>query len=429
MTFVAKLQPAQSDPRREFAVEVVRKLRDAGHQALWAGGCVRDQLLGLQPKDYDVATSATPPEVREVFGRRRTLEIGVSFGVISVMGKRSQGHIEIATFREDQGYSDGRRPDAVKFSSAEEDAKRRDFTINGIFYDPLNDEVIDYVGGQQDLADRLIRAIGHAEDRIAEDKLRMLRGVRFAATYEFDIEPATLEAIELHADWLSQVSRERIAAEVHRMFSHRNRGLAIRYLVESGLARPVFDCQFFDLVKVYRSVELVGLLESECFATAMAAFLLPLVELDLDERRHEKLLRTTLHDWKYSNDETQAVVWLLKSCPVLLQAGPSTWPPVQRCLVHPLGSELLRLAEAVSSFENDRFRDALDYCRRQMQLPPEELNPEPLLDGRDLINAGYRPGPAFKETLETIRDLQLDGQLQTRAEALAHAEQLLGPKK
>src|SRR3954469_10452800 len=170
---------AATDPAvaREFAIDVVRRLREAGHQSLWAGGCVRDQLLGQMPKDYDVPTDAVPDRVREVFGRRRTLAIGASFGVITVLGPERAGQIDVATFRRDAAYSDGRHPDAVSFSDAENDAQRRDFTINGLFFDPIAEQVIDYVGGQDDLQRHVIRAIGDPLARIAEDKLRMLRAV------------------------------------------------------------------------------------------------------------------------------------------------------------------------------------------------------------------------------------------------------------
>ncbi|MCR4411750.1 MAG: CCA tRNA nucleotidyltransferase, partial [Thermoguttaceae bacterium] len=164
---------------RQFAEEVVRRLRAAGFLAYWAGGCVRDQLMGLDPKDYDVATSAVPEQVRQVFGRRRTVAVGAAFGVITVVGPPGAGQIEVATFRSDRTYSDGRHPDEVVFSSPEEDAARRDFTINGLFYDPVAQEVIDYVGGRDDLARRLLRAIGDPRQRFAEDKLRLLRAVRF----------------------------------------------------------------------------------------------------------------------------------------------------------------------------------------------------------------------------------------------------------
>src|SRR3989304_4114232 len=183
-------------PQREFALEVVQQLRAAGFEALWAGGCVRDQLLGLTPTDYDVAPGAKPDEIRDVCGRKRTLAIGASFGVITVLGRRHQGQIDVASFRTDAEYSDGRRPDSVHFTTAEHDAQRRDFTINGLFFDPVANEVVDYVAGRDDLERKLIRAIGDPRLRLSEDKLRMLRAVRFAATFAFDIEPATLRAIQ-----------------------------------------------------------------------------------------------------------------------------------------------------------------------------------------------------------------------------------------
>ena len=183
------------EEQRRFAVEVVRRLRGAGFDAYWAGGCVRDQLLGRTPKDYDVATSATPEQVRELFGHRRTLAIGAAFGVAAVIGPKGSGTVEVTTFRRDAAYSDGRHPDSVTFSSAQEDAARRDFTINGLFYDPIERRVIDFVGGQEDLAAKRIRAIGYARDRFAEDKLRMLRAVRFTAAFAFTLDTDTWAAI------------------------------------------------------------------------------------------------------------------------------------------------------------------------------------------------------------------------------------------
>src|SRR5262245_38157167 len=196
---------------REFAVEVVRTLKDAGHEALFAGGCVRDELLRLVPKDHDVATSARPEQVRALF--RRTIAVGESFGVVEVLGPRPL-RIQVATFRSDGAYTDGRRPDEVTFSTAREDALRRDFTINGMFFDPLQGELVDYVGGQADLRGRVLRAIGEPRERFTEDKLRMLRAVRLAARFEFDIHPDTAAAIRAMASEIEVVSAERITDEL-----------------------------------------------------------------------------------------------------------------------------------------------------------------------------------------------------------------------
>ena len=176
---------------RDTAVAIAIELRQAGHEAFLAGGCVRDRFLGIEPKDYDVATNALPDQIQEVFGRRKTLAIGASFGVITVLGPSAAGQIDVATFRQDAEYSDGRHPDHVTFTSAQEDASRRDFTINGMFFDPLKNEVIDHVDGQADLNQKIIRAIGDPQLRFSEDKLRILRAVRFAATLGFQIEADT----------------------------------------------------------------------------------------------------------------------------------------------------------------------------------------------------------------------------------------------
>src|SRR5262249_40690266 len=225
--------------QREFALEIAKKLRAAGFEALWAGGCVRDQLLGLTPKDYDVATSAKPDEIRDLFGRRRTLPIGASFGVITVLGPSDAGQIEVATFRKDAAYSDGRHPDSVTFTDAEHDAQRRDFTINGLFFDPVQEEVVDYVGGQADLKAHIIRAIGNPRLRLSEDKLRMLRAVRFAAPFNFTIDPDTLHAIQEMAPQINTVSAERIGAELRRMLVDPNRAAALALLRETKLLAEV----------------------------------------------------------------------------------------------------------------------------------------------------------------------------------------------
>ena len=227
------------EQQRHFALDVVRQLRTAGFEAYWAGGCVRDELLGRKPKDYDVATNATPPEIRALFGHQRTLPLGVVFGVITVLGPRLAGMIEVATFRQDAEYSDGRHPDRVTFSSAREDAARRDFTINGMFFEPVGGKVIDFVGGQADLQNRLIRAIGSPRLRFGEDKLRMLRAVRFTAALGFSLDAETAATVREMAGQITVVSPERIAMEMRRVLTESGRVHGIRLLVELGLAAAV----------------------------------------------------------------------------------------------------------------------------------------------------------------------------------------------
>src|SRR5438874_117504 len=218
---------------REFATDVVRRLRAAGFQALWAGGCVRDRLLGREPHDYDVATDARPEQVQQVF--RRTAAFGASFGVVQVNGPFP---VEVATFRSDVSYSDGRHPDAVVFSSPEEDARRRDFTINGMFFDPIADQLIDYVGGERDLHDRVLRAIGDPAARFAEDKLRLLRAVRFATRFGLTLDPATADAVRAMADQIGVVSAGRIADELRKLLTNSRRADGMRLLDEVGLVGP-----------------------------------------------------------------------------------------------------------------------------------------------------------------------------------------------
>src|SRR5262245_62164424 len=228
---------------REFALDVVRKLRQAGFTALWAGGCVRDELLGLVPADYDVATNAEPKHLRPLFKHRN--EIGAHFGVVQVIGPRGDTGewltIEVATFRLDGPYGDGgRRPDWVKFCTPEEDAKRRDFTINGMFFDPVKNELIDFVGGRADLDAKILRAIGDPAARFTEDKLRILRGVRMASRFELTVDPDTLAAARRMAREIAVVSAERIAEELRKLLVHPNRTRGVRLLCDFALVEPIF---------------------------------------------------------------------------------------------------------------------------------------------------------------------------------------------
>jgi tRNA nucleotidyltransferase/poly(A) polymerase len=433
---------------RKFAVAVVQRLREAGFQALWAGGCVRDQLLGHRPKDYDVATDARPDQVRELFGRRKTLPIGAAFGVISVMGPRDAGHIEVATFRRDAAYSDGRHPDSVSFSTPEEDAQRRDFTINGLFYDPLEQRVIDYVGGQEDLKRRIVRAIGEPRQRFAEDKLRMLRAVRFTATFGFDLDQATLVAIREQADDLVIVSAERIAAEMRRMLSHSNRALAVWLLDQANLLTIVLpeavalepddsDPLTGPIDRPWpRTLQILAALKPHDFTAALALLLREMrpAHPDAPEFAATKVdeaalaVVTAVSDrWRLSNEERMGAMRLVADEMVLRNALHVAWPRLQRLLITPDIERRLAYTEAIVSVLDGNTK-AVEYCRERLQRPSEQLNPPPLVSGNDLKTAGLKPGPAFKELLDSIRDAQLEGRISTKAEALELARSLLRPK-
>ena len=414
----------------DFAVSVVRRLRKAGHEALWAGGCVRDRLLGKQPKDYDVATNATPDQVCAVFGARRTLRIGEAFGVVAVLGKKPLEPIEVATFREEAGYSDGRHPDQVSFSNAEEDAKRRDFTINGMFYDPIQNRVIDYVRGQADLEAGAIRCIGNALDRFDDDRLRMLRAVRFAATLDFRIDPETLSAIQENAEHISVMSAERISNEMRRMMSHQNVCKALALLQETGLqayVMPEFHGAGSTVAAVGRrstvdlpawdvGIRIVRCLRDISFEATCAAMLSGLTD-------PVEAAKSLARRWKLANSERELIVSLVAQESTIRRGDQCYWPRLQRILIKPFAAKAIDLAEAVARTRGET-QSGVEFCREKMSLPVKTLNPDPLIDGSDLISAGIQPGPAFRMILDSVRDQQLNGKLLTAGDALVYALRL-----
>lgn len=395
---------------------MLRRLRDAGHEALWAGGCVRDQLLGRTPKDYDVATSARPEAVQDLFGRR-TRAIGASFGVISVTAPKPLAPIEVATFRTDGVYADGRRPESVTYTDAEHDAQRRDFTINGLFFDPLSGRVVDYVGGVADLEAKIVRAIGDPARRFAEDKLRMLRAVRFTSTYGFALDEATLEAIRAMAAEVRAVSYERIAAELRRMLVHGSRAQSVELLAKAALLGPLLpeaapQAAAHDADWQASLGRLTALDHAE-FPLALAAWLVGLVDADATRQIGRR--------WKLSNREIDRAAWLVRHAPTILSAADASWPRLQRLLAHEGGADLIALA-AASVPADDAGLARVRACLAQ---PAAAWNPPPLVTGDDLLAAGIRAGRLFSELLDHLRDEQLEGRLATRDAALAAAREWL----
>ena len=426
---------------RSLALAVVHKLRDAGFEALWAGGCVRDQLLGLQPHDFDVATSARPEDVRGLF--RRTIAVGASFGVIEVLGPKTDGEtlkVQVATFRVEGPYSDGRRPDEVHFSTAEEDAKRRDFTINGMFFDPVEQHVIDYVGGQADLAARILRAIGDPHERFTEDKLRLLRAVRFAARFDLQIEPRTLAAIRAMADQIKVVSAERIGDELRKMATHANRVRAVTLLWETGLMQPLFP----ELVPLkgflgesagspagdlWDHVERVlANLEAPSFPLAFAA-LLHEVGKPHTHQGHAKagyeLASAICLRYRLSNAERERVEWLVERHESLRNAQQMRLSALKTILAHPGIRELLALHRADTLADGGSV-EHLEFCERRLEEWSEaELKPPPLLTGDDLLRMGLKAGPRFKEILDRVYEAQLEGHVTKLEEAKKLAEEIV----
>jgi poly(A) polymerase len=446
--------PVAPVTEREFAIDVVRRLREAGHQALWAGGCVRDELLGLTPGDYDVATSALPEEVRRLF--RRTIAVGASFGVIEVLGPRVAGeylNVQVATFRSDVSYSDGRHPDRVVFSDAREDALRRDFTINGMFKDPLSGDVIDYVGGQNDLGEKVLRAIGEPARRFDEDKLRLLRAVRMATRFELTIEPATEEAIRRMAPQIGIVSAERVAEELRKILVDRRRARGMRLFLEFGLAEPWLeeivpmkglpqglpDAPTGDLWEhVLRVLDLLGPDVSFPlgFATLLHDVGKPRTMGRTPERYtfygHEHVGRRMAGEiakrLRLSSDERERTEWLVEKHQYLCDAPTMKMSKLKPVLAHPGIRELLALHRA-DALASGRSVEHVEFCERLLREWTEaDLKPPPLLTGNDLMELDLKPGPLFKELLDRLREAQLDGVLHTRDDALNLVVRLLTEK-
>lgn len=401
---------------RRAARTVVRRLVDSGYTAYFAGGCVRDHLMGHEPLDYDVATDARPKEILDVFPRAQA--VGESFGVMLV---RHRSHsIEVATFRTEGVYSDGRHPDTVSFSDAEHDAQRRDFTINGMFEDPLKDEVIDYVGGKADLEAKIIRAIGDPHARLREDRLRMLRAVRFAARFGFAIDPQTVDAIRTGAGELVGVSRERIGQELRRMLSHPNRAVAAWELQYLGLDQIVLQ----EPHRIVAPTRVGRLPDRAPYTTALAAWLLDRHDPpDGPGPAHSAEMLDTLERWGealvLSNNEYAST----RRCLEIYFTLRDEWSVIgvarqKRVAATP------EFQEGLAVFQTLDRPGFIEIKRRVAELAETGLAPDPLVSGDDLIRAGFHPGPTFKRVLDAVYDSQLEGVVADREAAIRLATAL-----
>ena len=456
----------RDDPKYAAAREIVATLRAAGHQAYFAGGCVRDLLLGVEAKDFDVATSATPDAVMGSF--KKTYAVGAHFGVVLVCTPDGDGGeiaTEVATFRHDGAYSDGRRPDAVRFSTdAREDVLRRDFTINGMLLDPVRFEetgdaaaaVLDYVGGREDLTGRVVRAIGDPALRFAEDKLRMLRGVRFAARLGFEMEPRTMAAMRAAAGEIGQVSCERIRDELTLMLTEGRARRAFELLDATGLLAQVLPeavkmhgveqpPQFHPEGDVWVHTMLLleklkaGVSPTLGWAALLhdigkpATFRAPDPKKAGDRIRFDghvevgvRMAETILGRLRFSNEDTEQIVALVKNhmrFGDVLQMREST---LKRFLRLPRFEEHLALhwMDCMSAHGDLRL---YDFAKERYEAAPvEEMRPKLLVTGRDLIAAGYRPGPEFKRMLEVAEDAQLEGSVRTTGEGMVAVRERFG---
>ena len=398
---------------RQASIKIIRRLRRNSFQALLAGGCVRDMLLGRRAKDYDVATDARPEDVIRLF--KRTLKVGAQFGVVIVLIEDRQ--VEVATFRTETGYADGRHPDTVEFTGAAEDAARRDFTINGMFYDPLTERVIDYVNGQADLKKRIIRTIGKPTERFGEDYLRMLRAIRFSTQLGFAIEPSTWSAICSNADKIRKISGERIAMELEGILVCPNRAEGVSMLNKSGLAGKIFPD--FGRLQAQCATEVLGQLRKEVdFALALAGLFAGCkVQFAVDKLRVLKLSRNRIKHIKF----------LLSHRDTLLNENMSL-AQLKKLLAGPYFRDLYELQRAIQKAKGDGRKNlalsaaegmaALINLRKRIKaLGDIELRPKPLLNGHDLIRLGAVPGPGLGQLTEELYVVQLEGQLKTPQQA------------
>lgn len=435
----------QSDPRamqtlRDRATGIVRRLREAGFEAYFAGGCVRDQLLGREAEDYDIATSAPPPRVQELFPH--TVPVGIQFGVILVL--EDGAPFEVATFRSDGIYLDGRHPVAVHFSTAEADARRRDFTINGIFFDPLAGTVIDYVGGQADLRAGVVRAIGDPAERLSEDRLRMIRAVRFAARFGFEIDAGTLAAIRKEARAITEVAWERIGEEIVKILTEGAARRGFELLDGAGLLRAVLP-EIAALAGVAQSADYhpegdvlvhtlllleqlpAGSRETLALGGLLHDVAKPACAAERDGRitfyghceRGAEMALETCRRLRRSRDVGNRVAYLVKNHLRLVQAAEMRPATLKRMLREEGFDELLELARLDALASNGNLRH-VEFCKAKLlELGEEAIRPEPFVRGRDLIAMGYEPGTHFAKILEAVETAQLDGAVRSREEAEA----------
>jgi poly(A) polymerase len=428
-------------------------LREDGHIAYFAGGCVRDMVRGLMPKDYDIVTDARPDTVQKLFPR--TVAVGAHFGVIIVLENGFQ--FEVATFRSDDAYIDGRHPSAVHFSSPEEDAQRRDFTINGMFYDPVAEQVIDLVGGQTDIGAKLVRAIGEPAKRFEEDRLRMLRAVRFATALNYEVDRKTWEALVANAASINQISAERIRDELVRIFLSANRVRGWDLLDSSGLMRAILPEleamkgvlqpeQFHPEGDVFVHTRLMlQLLPAEVSVPLVFAVLFhdvakPVtatvdktgrIRFNEHDRIGAQMTEAIMRRLRFSSAETEATMEMVRQHMVFKDAPNMRVAKLKRFMARPTFGDELEL-HRVDCESSHRMLDNYEFLmRKREEFANEPIIPPPLVRGDDLIALGLKPGPKFGEILEAVETRQLEGTLRTREEALewVKRECLSGKKK
>ena len=433
-----------TDPKTKLACEIVKTLHGHGHVAYFAGGCVRDHLMGQKAEDFDIATTAKPEEVEKIFPK--TVPVGKQFGVVLVV--RDEIPFEVATFRTESGYENGRHPSNVSFTVPEMDAKRRDFTVNGLFYDPLQRKVYDFVGGEADLKRKVIRAIGDPEARFREDKLRLLRAVRFSSTLDFPVEEKTWQAVREHAKDIHAVSSERVREELVKIFTRRGAARGFTLLSDSGLMREVLP-----EVEAMRDVEQPKNFHPEGDVFEHTRLLLenlrpPVSEVlafsalfhDVGKPGTQALRKGRLTFYEHSGEGAKIARDIMKR----LRFPNDAVDGVYECVLNHMkfmDVKKMRAGKLKMFISRPTFREEMELHRidclashgmldnyeflqgKLKEYANEELKPKPFVNGNDLIELGMRSGPQMKPVLEELYELQLEGAHKDRAEALAWAKQ------
>jgi poly(A) polymerase len=434
--------------KEQKALGIVRRLVDAGFRAVFAGGCVRDRILGVEPKDFDIATDARPEVVLKLFDH--TVAVGAKFGVIAVLIDGDQ--FEVATFRADAAYLDGRRPSSVRFGAIEEDAIRRDFTIGGMFYDPIANRLIDLVGGMRDLRAGIIRAIGNPDERFEEDHLRILRAIRFAARLNFTIDPATWSAMIRSAPKIGQIAAERIGEEITMMMTEGGAARAMDLMMDSGLMNLLLPevvemrgCEqpenFHPEGDVYTHTRIgVAMLPAGCSETVAFGILLhdiakPRCRAETGDKvtfyghveQGAVMAAEMLARLKRSRDVQERVAYLVKNHLKLCMAPRMRPATLKRMLAEDGFDELMDVA-FMDAMASSSYLGFWHFCKHAMStMTAQEIRPPRLIGGEDLKELGFTPGPRFKAILKDVEDQQLDGILATRDDALEYVRVHYGP--
>ena len=451
----AQESTVQIEAMNETAIGIVRRLREAGHVARFAGGCVRDMVRGVEPHDYDIATSATPEQVQALFAK--TIPVGAQFGVVLVLEGGYQ--FEVATFRSDEAYIDGRRPTSVRYGSPEQDAQRRDFTINGLFFDPIAGEIIDFVGGRADIERKLVRTIGEPAQRFAEDKLRMLRCIRFATNLRFEIEDKTFDAVKTMAAQIHLVSAERIRDELIKIFTrsrHCGTGQGLELLDESGLLREVLPevaamkgveqpPEFHPEGDVFQHTKLMldlmsdraqkGASTTDYPGVVLAFSVLlhdvgkpPTFERATDRIRFNKhdqvgaeISRDILQRLRFPNEQIDKILVCFGEHMRFQHVQQMRPAKLKRILARETFTDELEL-HRIDCEASHRNLENYEFLKaKAAELPPEVVKPAPLLTGHDLLALGFKPGPTVGKVLREVEELQLEEQLKSQEEALEYA--------